>query len=380
MYKILVLGIALFYLAPANAEYTLYEADGSVMKVKGWADVRAVNTQDETEMVDGFSRLNFNFERELTDGWKGMVTMETGINLVGETDITFAGGDSFHTRTDDMLNLRLGYVGFEHPTYGRITFGKQWGAYYDLAGMTDWGHSWGGAASGAYNFNSDGGLSGTGRADQAVQYRNQWGGLSLALQYQLQGASDDIDIFEPPSQPGLQITEIEYEETAGATISYRFAERHLVSAAFNQGEFEGKLTVGGSIERDDQIAALGYQFGEYNTGLFLAAVYADAEYHEVDNINRIMPDSTGVEVFASYRGNSRFMPYILYNSLEADNSYEALYLGDEFHREFFALGAVYFWTEETEIYLDIRIDSSDMSDAQSVFEDDGVGIGVRYSF
>jgi len=57
-----------------------------------------------------------------------------------------------------------------------------------------------------------------------------------------------------------------------------------------------------------------------------------------------------------------------------------MYAGDEFHRQFFALGAVYWWGEQTSLYLDIRIDSSSMSFPQKQAEDDGVGLGMRYSF
>ena len=263
---------------------------------------------------------------------------------------------------------------------GTTDLGKQWGAYYDLAGITDWGRTWGGAASGVYNFHGDGGLSGTGRAEQAIQYRNQWGSFSLALQTQQQTSSDEIDEFDLPGAPVGRITEIKYDSTVGATISYVFAEDHFVGAAFNKGTFVGTLEVGGAIERDDRIAAIGYSYGEYADGIYFAAMYADADFHELDNLNRLMPESEGIEAFASYRGNSRFMPYILYNSLEAKGRYAVLFPGDEFHRQFVALGAVYFWGEQTSLYLDIRIDSSSMSPTQKQAEDDGVGLGMRYSF
>ena len=373
--------ITLALIPTAQAEFTIYEADGNVVKLKGWADVRTVNTQGETELVDGTSRLNINFARDMGDGFTVIATMETGVNLVGQTSIGFAGGDSFQTRRDDLLNLRLGYVGVTHEKWGQLTLGKQWGVYYDLAGITDWGHTWASMAAGVYNFNGDGGLSGTGRAEKAVQYRKQWGDLSLAVQTQLQGTSDAIDAFDLPSNPGAQILEVGYDSTVGATVSYRFAEDHFVAASFNEGTFTALLEFGSSIERDDRIVALGYQYGEYADGIFFAAMFNDAEYHELDNLNRIIPESTGFEMFASYRrDNSRFMPYVLYNSLDAGDFYETLYSGDKFHREFVALGAVYFWNEQTELYLDVRIDSSSMSAAQAEFEDDGAAIGMRFSF
>ena len=74
------------------------------------------------------------------------------------------------------------------------------------------------------------------------------------------------------------------------------------------------------------------------------------------------------------------MPYLLYNSLEAEGRYAVLYPGSEFHRQFVVLGALYWWGEQTSLFLDIRIDSSSISGPQSQVEDDGVGLGMRYSF
>ena len=364
----------------AHAEFTIYDSNDTVVKMRGWADVRVVSTQGETELVDGVSRLNINFTRDMGDGWEAIATMETGVNLVGQTSITFAGGDSFQTRRDDLLNLLLGYVGMAHVKWGQLTLGKQWGVYYDLAGITDRGHTWSSTAAGVYNFHGDGGLSGTGRADKAVQYRKQWGNLSLALQTQLQGTSDLIDDLDLPSNPGERITTIKYDSTVGATLSYRFATEHFVAASFNEGTFTGLLESGGIIERNDRVAALAYQYGEYADGVFVAAMYNDAEFHELDNLNRLVPDSTSIEILASYRGDNRLMPYVLFNSLEAGDFYATLYAGGVFHRQFVALGAVYFWGEQTELYLDIRVDSSSMSEEQKKFEDDGVGIGMRFSF
>jgi len=79
----------------AHAEFTIYDAKDTVVKMRGWANVRVVGTQGEKELVDGVSRLNINFTRDMGDGWEAIATMETGVNLVGQTSITFAGGDSF---------------------------------------------------------------------------------------------------------------------------------------------------------------------------------------------------------------------------------------------------------------------------------------------
>lgn len=80
------------------------------------------------------------------------------------------GGDPGTQEDSDnvALPLRLAFVGFEGPQ-GRVSFGKQWSTYYDVAVFTDQAPFFGGSASGTYNAGTDGGVSGTGRANQALQ-------------------------------------------------------------------------------------------------------------------------------------------------------------------------------------------------------------------
>lgn len=377
---LLALGIATTVALPVHAEFTLYESDKETVKLAGWADIRMVHSQDETELVDGWTRVKLSFARDMGNELEATVVIETGVNLVGRTSIAFPGGDTFQTRRDDLLSLRLGFVGVSHARYGSLTLGKQWGAYYDVAGATDMGRTWGGAASGAYNFNGDGGLSGTGRAEKAVMYRNSFGDFSLALQAQFQSVSDSIDELVAPGNPGETITEIAYDSTFAVSGKYAFAGGHSLYAGFSEGTFTAALADGGGFEVDDSVVALAYSYGEYADGWYAAAFYNDAEFHELDNLNRAIPDSTGIEVYVSYRGDSRWMPYVLYNSLEADSSYGDRYTGDEFHRAFFSAGAIWFWNDSTNLYFDVRIDDSDMSVDQQAIEDDGFAIGIRYLF
>ena len=378
--KLTSIGLAIVFAMPAYADVTIYESGGDTVKIRGRADVAAVNTQGETGLIDGSSRLNINFARDMNDGWSAMAVIETGINLVGETGIAFPGGDSFQTRRDDPLNLRLGYVGVSHPDYGSLTMGKQWGAFYDIAVITDMGRTWSATASGVFNFNGDGGLSGTGRADKAVLYRNSFGDISFALQAQFRAVSDNIDELVAPSDPEDRVLSVDYDSTTGGSVMYTFAGDHTLAAGFNEGTFTGTLEGGGEIEVDDSVVAIAYRYGKYRDGLYVGLFYNDAEFHEIDNFSRAIPDSTGIEVFASYRGDSKWMPYVMYNSLDADSSYGARYDGEEFHREFFATGAIWFWNEKTDIYFDVRVDTSDMGRLQEEIEDDGVAIGMRYTF
>lgn len=63
------------------------------------------------------------------------------------------------------------------------------GAYYDVAYTTDVLNAFTGWSVGAYTF-GDGGLTGAGRADAALQYRNTFGNLHVAVQYASKQNSD----------------------------------------------------------------------------------------------------------------------------------------------------------------------------------------------
>jgi len=76
---------------------------------------------------------------------------------------------------------------------GELTFGKQWSVYYDVAGWTDAFNVYGGTALSVYPAGTDGGAVGSGRADNAVIWRNARGRFSYGLQTQLKTSSDGDD-------------------------------------------------------------------------------------------------------------------------------------------------------------------------------------------
>ena len=141
---------------------------------------------DETQEVnDGFARYVFDLKHNMKDDWRAVAKLEWGVQL-SNTDNQIVVNHNGLTSTgpaDEAIWLRQGFVGFEHDVYGRFTLGKQWGVSYDIGGVTDWFEIFGGAAQGTYNFGTDGGFSGSGRAEQALQYRVNYNNFSFAVQY-----------------------------------------------------------------------------------------------------------------------------------------------------------------------------------------------------
>lgn len=82
--------------------------------------------------------------------------IEAGLNLQPALGDTFLG--------------RLLYFGVETPEH-ITTFGKNWSSYYRVSGFTDEFDGTGASASGTFNAATDGGATGTGRADNTLQSR-----------------------------------------------------------------------------------------------------------------------------------------------------------------------------------------------------------------
>ena len=150
---------------------------------------------------------HFNEEKEQTDvrlgdgasraGVRGEWQMGKNSWLFGRGEMGFNILDTFTPKADSKeddsndVNVRLAYVGFDSK-YLQFTYGKNWSSYYQIAGMADQYSIFGGSAAGVYNAGTDGGATGTGRADDVLQARVYTSSLkrlnikpfNLNLQYQ----------------------------------------------------------------------------------------------------------------------------------------------------------------------------------------------------
>lgn len=102
------------------------------------------------------------------DSWV-YARLEVGFNLLDELDqILSPSGSSGESQTGESLFPRLYTVGIETPVIV-ASFGKTWSSYYKISNFTDRFDSAGSSAVGTFNANTDGGATGTGRADSVLQ-------------------------------------------------------------------------------------------------------------------------------------------------------------------------------------------------------------------
>ena len=381
------------------SEVNIYTDERNSMSVGGFIDVRVINTQNQTEVVNGTSRINFKIDRKLKQDWKALGLVEWGVNPVGSSDIIY--NNRFESIQDEFLYNRLGYAGLSHDKYGQITIGKQWGAWYDVVYGTNNSFVWDGNAAGVYTYNKDdGAVNGTGRGDKLIQYRNSYNDLSFTLQAQLKNSEfytcDVSDITEQECETlwnagDTAAQQVEFNYTFGASVTYTPTDMLTLTAGVNRGEFDLTYGDGTTQNVEDLIYGAGIMWGRVDQkGLYVAANINKNKNHDTDNLGRLIKDAIGIETFASYRFDKDVRPFIAYNVFDAGDDYVIqpnfnTDPNDVFKRQFAVIGLHYLIDEDTIAYIEARKDFSDFEsndkDQQvrmEQSEDDGIAFGFRY--
>ncbi|KPH94950.1 porin [Pseudoalteromonas porphyrae] len=401
MKKILVAAtLTSILITPNLYAIEIYKDDKNTVTIGGFIDARVINTQGQTEIVNGASRINFDFSRELNDEWTALALLEWGVNPVGSSDIIY--NNRFESIQDEFLYNRLGYVGLAHEKYGQLTLGKQWGAWYDVVYSTNYSLVWDGNAAGVYTYNKDdGAVNGTGRGDKLLQYRNTFGDFSIATQVQLKNDNFytcDIDAISQSACEDLwnsgntAAQKVEFNSTYGAALTYSMTNKIKLTAGVNRGEFNIAYGDGQNKSVVDLIYGAGITFGKISSrGLYVAANINKNKNHDTDNLGRLIKDAIGVETFVSYRFDNDFRPFVAYNVFNAGADYVIqpnfnADPNDVFKRQFAVAGLHYLFDEDTIVYIEARKDFSDFTSSNKQqqasmeqSEDDGIAFGFNYT-
>ncbi|MBB1404824.1 porin [Pseudoalteromonas sp. SG44-5] len=385
--------------APAVSAVEVYKDDKNAVSIGGYIDVRAINTQNQTEIVNGASRINFAFKRQLKNDWEALALIEWGVNPVGNSDIVY--NNRFESIQDEFLYNRLGYAGLSHDKYGQITIGKQWGSWFDVVYATNYSYVWDGNAAGVYTYNKDdGAVNGTGRGDKTLQYRNTYNDFEFSVQTQLKNSEfytcDVSNITEAQCQTKWEAGDataqkVEFNYTFGGAVTYNVTDMLTLTAGINRGEFDLHFGDGTTRSVEDIIYGAGIIWGNINApGLYAAANINKNENHDTDNLGRLIKEAVGIETFVSYRFDNDFRPFIAYNLFDAGDDYVIqpnfnADPNDVFKRQFAVIGVHYLLDDNTQLYIEARKDFGDFESAnkeqQALMEqseDDGIAIGFRY--
>jgi predicted porin len=189
--------ISILFAAPVTAQ--IEETDLNFFNPYGSFRAHIALTGKSAAIENNSSRLGLMMISDTRSGWSLLARAEFGVNLVkNDTSFLLAGSDEDRWATlkegdpDQAVWTRLGYVGVEYKRTGEISIGKRWSVYSDVASWTDMFDVFGGWASGQYPGGTDGGYTGTGRAEKVLMYRHTIKGVFVGAQMQMRGVGDRV--------------------------------------------------------------------------------------------------------------------------------------------------------------------------------------------
>ena len=217
---------------------------------------------------------------------------------------------------------------------------------------------YGGSALSVYSAGTDGGSLGSGRADNAIIWRNARGKFSYGLQTQLQSTADN-DEFK-----GL-----------GGSLIFAPNDSWQIGAAFTASRIKGAFE---QITGDDEssVATVGvrYDSGPWNVAFNIATWDKHESIFFVDDT--LIYDGDGAELYVDYAYSDRlhFNGGFNYTDPDIDDPR----VDSDFGLEQLLFGASWFATEESFVYIEALLSGG--SDVNGSTPDSVLSAGYRFDF
>jgi predicted porin len=333
--------------------------------------MRYTNTNQEGgALSDGGSRAGVNGEFQFRPRFWLLGRAEVGFNIFDTVNNLLGGSNQLGTG-DEKVSARLLYAGLQ-TSNTTATYGKNWSTYYQVSGITDRFASFGGDASGTYNALTDGGPTGTGRADGVLQGRfsikSPWKYLDLQpfkLNVQVQNG-------ETIPQAGGE----DYGFTFGASALLVTTSEKFLGIAYNQASVDKKnfpALAQYGIDGDAKALIIGTR--RFGDKYFIGSNLARLENQETSDAGHYF-DGWGWELFSSYNFSDRWWAVGGWNILQPDNKQPLI--GD-YRIRYGVLGLRYTFDEfRRMVYTEIRLDESKAEDGTR--PGNTYTIGVRWAF
>jgi predicted porin len=299
-------------------------------------------------------------------------TAEVGIRLLSRLDQALNPSSQAPERQlGDELYLRLLYVGAETHN-AAVTFGKNWSAYYQVSRFTDLFQGNGASASGTFNAGTDGGETGTGRADRVLQGRflitppAGWLGLR-PFQFNIQAQYD-----EPvPGVPGAN-----YGAGVGASAIADWWPGYSVGLAYNRAVVRNQdaaVLRAAGIDGDAQAMLIG---ARWLSGRWHVATTVARLLNQQATDQGVYFDGWGWEAYAQYQATRHIFLVGGWNYLRPDATQKQ---AGPYDVKYAVLEVRYTFRDFTRmIYASVRLDDSTASDgrpAPNVYT-----VGVRWEW
>ena len=291
-------------------------AEPDEFRLYGSVRIRYRDTDSGSFLGDGGSRFGISGRWQFRPETWLIGRGEAGFNLLDTADLLFNRGDRPPgSKFGDEVFLRLLYLGIETPDLN-VTAGKNWSTYYRVSSFTDRFQGTGASASGTYNAGTDGGYTGTGRADNVFQARGVLGNFGPTSLLKPLNLNFQVQHGRPiPKTDGFN-----YKTTIGISSVLETDQGVAIGIAYNHANIDNAdlpaLNANG-IDDDATAAIVGVRW--YGDNYYVGTVVSRLENHETTG-QAIYFDGTGWEVYAQYRVFRKWWAVGGWNKLEPDAS------------------------------------------------------------
>jgi len=320
------------------------------------------------QSVDGSTVWNDGNSRFGADGrWRyapqkwlfGRV--EAGINVLDEVSkILGGGGASSESASGDSIFTRLLYVGVETPNT-MLVYGKNWSTYYQVSGFTDRFDVGGANASGTFNAGTDGGASGTGRADNVFQTR--WLADVYSGKWRLKPSMVNLQIQH--GEPIPRVDGAHYGTAVGVSGIVNLINDISVGVAVNHADVinqKDENIINAGIDGNDQAIVLGIRW--FNENWYLSTVVADLRNHETTGEGTYF-DGVGWEGYGRYNLMEKLWLVSGWNYLAPHSDQKQ---AGDYQIKYGVLGLRYAFNEDFSrlVYLVAQLDDSATEDGTEI--------------
>ncbi|UCB55570.1 MAG: porin [Thiotrichales bacterium] len=296
-------------------------------RVYGSIRLRYRSTAQGSIFGDAGSRLGLEGEyRTSEDSW-AYARVEAGFNLLDELDTLLdPGGAAGEGQQGDSFFPRLYTVGIDTPLIV-ASYGKSWSTYYKISNFTDRFDSAGSSAVGTFNANTDGGSTGTGRADNVFQ--------TLALiDFMREGSRINpfnLNIQFQSSQPIPGVESVNYRYAFGLSAVIDSRDDYTLGIAYNRAfidDLDNAAVQAAGIQGDAEAILLGARW--FDEKRYIGFSAARLLNHEATDLGTYF-NGWGSELYARYRLIKGYWLVGGYNWLTPDEDevqageYELLY-------------------------------------------------------
>jgi predicted porin len=281
-----------------------------VHAIKNGTEVSNDDQGSGFSLGDGGSRVGARIQQALGKGTSLFGRVEGGFNVL---DVFSSNAGSREEDQGHALNPRLYYIGIDSP-YVFASFGKNWSTYYKIAGMTDRFAVFGGNTSGVFNAGTDGGASGTGRADEVLQTR-----LYLDIFKGLRIKPFNLNVQYQRNQPIARVDDANFGDQFGASAWFDTEAGWGFGVAYNLSRIEDRSApaiVAAGIDGNDQALAVSTRWsGDH---WYASLVWSRQDNHAI-NDQDLYVDGNGAEIYAQWEFRDRWWLVAGGNWFKADD-------------------------------------------------------------